>query len=254
MALYMQNNRSTWDPGNKVNLLATWPTAGPTPGNDVFAGYYQSLVNGSSFAYTAKYNTLDAVPHAWELDMLIQIPFLYDASFKNPTTPPDAMVASIVSGVVMNTYNQSALSFIKYQQVFVGDNSHFVPMTGSYKDPLLINAKLAGALNLIPTLYRFNKTLNGSKVQSYLPFFTNFGFFVLQMLYQHTEAYNAPEMLNIQSFSDNMKKILDGIAPAAIFAAQEEAVAAAVERYLGIPGLALLEVAPELAAEASVAG
>ncbi|HYJ06676.1 MAG TPA: hypothetical protein VEX43_16190, partial [Chthoniobacterales bacterium] len=39
--------------------IAVYAYAGPTPGDKVFATYYDSRINGTTFAYSSQYNTID---------------------------------------------------------------------------------------------------------------------------------------------------------------------------------------------------
>lgn len=60
----------------------TYPTAGPTPGNDAFASFYATKFppgpgSGWQLWNENVWNSLDAVPHAWSLSGLDELPSLY---------------------------------------------------------------------------------------------------------------------------------------------------------------------------------
>lgn len=75
-----------------------YPTAGPTPGNADF-GAYLAAVFPPTAPGSKPYqvwnrnvmNTIDVVPHAWEISMLDEIPTLYPTSWKS--TPPKLTLA-----------------------------------------------------------------------------------------------------------------------------------------------------------------
>ena len=207
MALYLFENQAAWNTGNKVNSVMAYPTAGPTPGDANFAAYYESVVTANttpdptSFTYTHMYNSIDVIPTAWELDTISKAPFLYDSGESNPTTPPDVMVASLTVGAIMASYNTSALAFNNY--------THITPrtsMTGTYEKVYNIVSgsefKIFEALVGIPFVFSLNATLSASQLYTptdYVTYLTGFGYFVLEMAYQHTTAYNG--LLGISDFA-----------------------------------------------------
>ncbi len=52
------------------------PTAGPTPGNKIWADYYDIQLGSAT---DRLWNELDIVSHVWELDMLSEIPTRYES-------------------------------------------------------------------------------------------------------------------------------------------------------------------------------
>jgi hypothetical protein len=91
--------------GGKLSLSSwenvyVYPTAGPTPGNADFGAYLASVFpptvpapgNPGYQAWNRNVmNTIDVVPHAWEISMLNAIPTLYPTSWK--VTPPKLTLA-----------------------------------------------------------------------------------------------------------------------------------------------------------------
>jgi len=88
MALYLHDERALWDQ-NGHSAITVMPMAGPTPGNGAFTQYYDNSPVGQQ---TIRYvNTLDIVPHAWNLATLEELKTLYQGYI------PDS---EIVNGLV----------------------------------------------------------------------------------------------------------------------------------------------------------
>ena len=211
MALYLAENGSTWDNGGAVTSIGAYPTAGPTPGDSNFADFYQGLlttgVNGVAFTFLAKYNTIDVVPQAWELDTMVTIPFLYDPTGSNPpapTTPTDVMIASLTTGIIGKSFNTNAFKFNGYTQICKAMPQR-VAMTGTYVTPSNLPGDSTIVLGLAGLSFLFeitsalaplydNNNPNNSNI-NYTKYMTNFGYFLLEAAYQHTTAYSQPNML-----------------------------------------------------------
>ncbi len=97
------------------------PVAGPTPGNAGFSQFFQQVfppvsanLGASYFAWNQNiWNRLDAVPHAWVVEMLEQIPTLYPANWDGGQVPQKltdavnaAKLASQVGGLAPGAYTQ----------------------------------------------------------------------------------------------------------------------------------------------------
>lgn len=87
-ALYLNDTASEWN-GQGNARIACLPVAGPTPGDNVFADYYDQRIGSQT---TRVWNKHDIVPHAWQKDMLVEIPVLY-----LPTIPIDATVSALIA-------------------------------------------------------------------------------------------------------------------------------------------------------------
>ncbi|RKG56383.1 hypothetical protein D7X30_22645 [Corallococcus sp. AB011P] len=103
---------------NHVHVL---PVAGPTPGNKGLSEFFQKVfppVGTDAFqppnAWNQNiWNRLDAVPHAWVVDMLKRIPTLYPAKWEGDQVPSDitkavngAVLASNLGGALPGPYTQ----------------------------------------------------------------------------------------------------------------------------------------------------
>ncbi|NET06809.1 MAG: hypothetical protein F6K16_19325 [Symploca sp. SIO2B6] len=73
LALAVLDQEDLWSNGNSFKI-SVYPSAGPTPGNKDFSIYYGNRLGDST---TRIWNTMDVVPHAWNEDMLSEIPNLY---------------------------------------------------------------------------------------------------------------------------------------------------------------------------------
>lgn len=81
-----------WDMERRAQVMAL-PSAGATPGNAALSRHYDSaLPRGLT---TRLWNQLDIVPHAWQADMLLEIPSLYD-----PAIPKDVL-ASLLADLAL---------------------------------------------------------------------------------------------------------------------------------------------------------
>ncbi|MFP2960602.1 lipase family protein [Myxococcus sp. 1LA] len=97
------------------------PVAGPTPGNKGFSEFFQKVFPPLStnepqnhYAWNQNiWNSLDAVPHAWVVSMLKEIPTLYPAKWDGGQVPSDitkavnaAVAASELGGLLPGPYTQ----------------------------------------------------------------------------------------------------------------------------------------------------
>lgn len=203
MALYLNETRQDWNTGaNPVGVITAYPTAGPTAGNQNFASYYEGLL-GTSFVYTSKYNVVDVVPQAWELDTMVTVPFLYDAGMYT-TTPPDAIISAFTLGAIGASVNSTGWlpKFNNYTQITprITLPGEYVPIADIVSDNPAEDDIYKG-LNKLPDIFLLSSVLASSKLngEGYAYFLQNFGYFLFEAAYQHTTAYNAPNMLNIQA-------------------------------------------------------
>ncbi len=76
LALWLADQQGTpagWDPRGAATV-STMPTAGATPGNLDFANYYDGRLGTNTQRFI---NSLDPVPHWWNLETMGQLPALY---------------------------------------------------------------------------------------------------------------------------------------------------------------------------------
>ncbi|MEL6867099.1 MAG: hypothetical protein AAFP19_21930 [Bacteroidota bacterium] len=76
--------------------VEAWPFAGPTPGNSDFASYLTTTLD----QYHAYNNSLDVVPHAWELDSLNRLCDIYDHLYACDDVIPITTEESTILGVL----------------------------------------------------------------------------------------------------------------------------------------------------------
>jgi len=91
VALTLSDRRNQWDPNGWATLSCV-PSAGPTPGNQDFATYYDSKLGEVT---TRVHNSIDVVPHGWLQPDLAQIPNLY-----SPSIAPDVLVQGLADTAI----------------------------------------------------------------------------------------------------------------------------------------------------------
>ena len=219
MALYMQtiqqDSTSNWNSSNGVTTISAWPTAGPTPGESVFAQYYASLTD-SSFVYNSKYNIIDVVPQAWQLSDMETVPTIYD---KKITPVPDNITGPLVVGAMLRTLDSND-NPIDYTQV-----SPRTQLNGTFSSVVDFGAKLyveGLVADAIPT---------SSSLNNYGDGLVSLARFLAQLGYQHTSGYNGETMLNISGFAAEYSNIKSADSPTG--ETEEELHAAALRRAIG---------------------
>jgi len=185
LAVYMNDTMGTWNTNGTVTTISSWPTAGPTAGNQAFATYASTVLS-----YTSRVNTLDVVPLAWNTTTLAQIPALYEPNISPPTNsnPTEVFLGIISIVAVVNTINTSgSIPFpINYQQI-----QPWNMMVGTFNQA--VDSKVTNELGSLSVVIPSTSALN-----IYIPYFVNVARFLAQMAYQHLGAYDI--LLNIQGF------------------------------------------------------
>ncbi|NOQ71093.1 MAG: hypothetical protein GQ574_03765 [Crocinitomix sp.] len=173
LATYLKETQATWDPTGNVSVVSAYPTAGPTPGDEAFAKHIETEIASN---YHASYNVIDMVPHAWEATMMYEIPTLYTGcSISAPKIIQDA-VDLLIAATLLNGYTQA---------------KPLTSLSGTCyaTEPQLIK-DIIGEIS--PAVLK--------KLESYgLGDITNLVNFLLEVVYQHTTAYNS--LLNREDFS-----------------------------------------------------
>lgn len=208
MALYLhdlQQQSGNWNQLGYVTQLYAMPTAGPTPGEANFAAYYsyqagQTPPSGQAgIAYTSVYNTLDVVPHAWQQDELAQIPTIYEGSGQiNPPLlahPKETITGSLAVGAFLRGCNTTrqflghTVPADTYTQVSAAPAVR-TALPGTFNSTLdsSITSKTRGLSFILP-----------SGLGDYADYFVNFARFVVQLGYQHTQAYSGDPSTNPQT-------------------------------------------------------
>lgn len=183
LALYLSDTRVEWN-ADVATKISTYPSAGPTIGDQKFAEYYQS----QPVEYNALNNSLDMIPRAWNKTTLDTIPTLYA-----PQIPATAAVNFFVR---VAQYQALAVNFlgIPYKnpyQITNPQETKVVEGTFHYLEQELIN-DCVERVCIAQEIDR-NDLANFSNVKDTVHF-------MLQAGYQHTTAYAKPEMLNIEDF------------------------------------------------------
>jgi len=91
---------AAWD-ANLNFVVSTFASAGPTPGNDKFAYYYDQELGSRTIRL---WNNIDVVPHAWQKNMMIAAPFLYE-----PEITPGVAVLALTGLALANSLKSEAV-------------------------------------------------------------------------------------------------------------------------------------------------
>jgi len=204
LAMYLKQTEGalqSWNSAGKVKHIQAWPTAGPTPGNDVFAGLLSLDLNYNSF-----YNTIDIVPHAWQVNTLAEIPGIYNSNI--PTLPE-------VTAIAVWAGDQSVKSGKIYTQALP-----WQPMTGKFDQTT--DDKYQAEITKLIAKYQQYKT----EITALGDFFRFLG----QAGYQHTTAYVLPTALNIQEYSERYQAVKDLAVPG--LPTTEQAIMNAIIDYI----------------------
>jgi hypothetical protein len=178
LATYLKETQATWDPTGNVSLLSTYPTAGPTPGDEAFAKHIEAEIGAG---YHASYNKIDMVPHAWEPLMMGEIPGLYTAC----DIPCPKIISDAVDLMIIATAH---VGYVQAQPLTS------LPGTCYVAEPQLIKDVIG---QISPALLKKLESLG-------LADLTNFIDFLIEVVYQHTTAYNT--LLNQVDFAKLLEK------------------------------------------------
>jgi hypothetical protein len=113
LALWLLDTQKQWDHHDRA-MISVYTYAGPTPGNDAFASYFDARFGDRVHRIA---NPLDVVTHAWNVADLADVKALY-----TPEIPRDALWDKAVDAAI------TATNGIRYRQI---DPS-----------PVLLNGKL----------------------------------------------------------------------------------------------------------------
>lgn len=108
LALFFADQQGTsqtpynWDPNYRA-VVSVLPSAGATPGNTNFAKHYDAVLGSRT---NRLWNGLDVIPHAWETDLLQQVPFLYFPYFSSNAALIGLVAATIADASGAATYQQ----------------------------------------------------------------------------------------------------------------------------------------------------
>jgi len=141
VALWLLDTQPTWDPTPKATF-SCYRSAGPTPGNDDFAAYYDSSLP----ATVSLVNPLDFVPKMFVEKELIKVPRIYEPQI-GPSSEIRQLIGSMVVLAARGRYTQIA-----------GGRDQLVEMTDAR-----VNQNISGATEC----ERFTKQMGYQHAQAY---------------------------------------------------------------------------------------
>lgn len=196
LALYLLDTKSSWDPDNRTSIGA-FPTAGPTPGDEAFASYYEKQIAANKIYYLSQHNAIDIVPHAWQKEDLEKIPTIYQEYIQQPSdaNPSETITGTLASAAALNalaTKNFIGVPVNRYQQI-----SPSKTLQGTFNTEIddTISKKL-----------KYIKLVLPSALGEYAVYLRNLARFAAQAAVQHTSEYYT--LLDIVPFMALYKKIL----------------------------------------------
>jgi hypothetical protein len=108
-----------WDPNNKATV-ACFCFAGATAGNQDFAAYSDNRIGARTQRI---WNSLDVVPHGWNVALLQQIPSLYE-----PLIQPDAIIQGLVSEAIAAVQTDNYVQILGSQPPLPGKLNADLPL------------------------------------------------------------------------------------------------------------------------------
>ena len=194
LGLYLFDNLATLQLTGQN--IAVYAYAGPTPGEQVFAKYYNGRINGTTFAYSSQFNTIDVVPMGSVLADLATIPNIYGSNISFGDTPVNTFTGIIATGLQLASLEGGFSSGAPYTQV----STNLTSFTGAFNSDVYTNCSSKVAALLADTKY-----LGVSS--TYLSELGGFVSFLYQAAAQHGPAYCGGTIsLPLPEFS-NLKNI-----------------------------------------------
>jgi len=191
--------------------IQAMPTAGPTPGNEKLA----SLLSQNLNQYNAIYNSIDVVPHAWEMEQLTQVPELYaaddinkdgdNAIIKNLFTVVTAQASGKCYQRLPDIDSHANFTVKTFTNQFINGEHHSVIDDIFKMVSDLAEGKIKVSGELLDLLNNLRKIAGGTG--ELLFNFTGFKDFFTQLLSQHTTAYIDAEQDGFQLSGSTMDAI-----------------------------------------------
>ena len=201
LALYLSDKKHTWDANDQTSLGA-FPTAGPTPGDEGFAAYYEKQINAKNIYYLSQHNGIDVVPHAWEKSDIEKIPTIYADHIipPNDANPAETLTGTLASVAALNalaTKNIIGVPVNRYQQI-----SPSTTLDGVFDTTIddLVSKKLKYIELVLPLA-----------LGKYAVYLRNLVRFAAQAAVQHTSQYHT--LLDIVPFMTAYNVILKANKP-----------------------------------------
>jgi len=196
LALYLVDTKQDWD-ANRQTTIGAFPTAGPTPGDEGFAAYYEKQIKTKNIYYLSQHNGIDIVPHAWEKSDIEKIPTIYSDYIVQPSdaNPSETITGTLASVAALNalaTKNIIGVPVNRYQQI-----SPSTTLNGTFDTTIddVVSKKLKYIELVLPLA-----------LGKYAVYLRNLVRFAAQAGTQHTTAYYP--LLNIETFMTAYKQIL----------------------------------------------
>lgn len=174
IGLYLNDNLSTL--GLSGQNIAVYVYAGPTPGDQNFATYYESKINTTSFTYSSQYNSIDIIPQASVIADIATIPTIYGKNISFKDTPPNTFLGVLTTALQLASYAGSKTTGASaYTQISTNRTS----LSGTFNTDVYNNCSSIVALELdfLPV------------AQTYMSELGNFINFMYQAVAQHGPAY-----------------------------------------------------------------
>ncbi|MFG6100053.1 lipase [Leptothoe sp. ISB3NOV94-8A] len=185
-SLYLDETRSQWDLSEST-IISCLPTAGPTPGDRNFSKYYDNRLLETT---NRQWNLMDIVPHAFNTELLAQVPDLYE-----PDLSASVDIKLLVRQIQRDTKSLNYLNVAPHAEDF--PSQYYQP------DVLIKHTKSKVAEDIwefIQMLNASEKTLEQDGVPT-LDIGSTLKF-LIQALIQHTIGYIAH--FNIDDFSKRL--------------------------------------------------
>ncbi|MDJ0509963.1 MAG: hypothetical protein QNJ64_11995 [Crocosphaera sp.] len=225
LALAILEENPSWDSKPKPVQVSVYASAGPTPGNQQFSQYYGSRLGSST---SRIWNDIDMIPHAWEENMLKEIPSLYRDQDKTLDIEPGWVVSRLVTSAENGAQGKN-YTHIKDKDNRAGLPGAIVPpktnlcsppktfntiapvtqslskeeelselvtiLQGKFQEDPELERKLAKLVGSSPEFLDTPRSKVTSE-ETLTLLFNNLTSFLKEALYQHTDAYAT--LLNVE--------------------------------------------------------
>ncbi len=177
VGLYLYDNLSTL--GFSGQNIAVYVYAGPTPGNQDFATYYESKINTTSFTYSSQYNAIDIIPQASVIADIATIPTIYGTNISFSDTPANTFIGVLTTALQIASYAGSLAPGFFSSSPYAQISTNRTSFAGAFNIDVYNNCSslIATELSFFPVS------------QTYMAELGNFINFMYQAIAQHGPAY-----------------------------------------------------------------
>ncbi|MDV3348259.1 lipase [Leptothoe sp. LEGE 181152] len=177
-SLYLDETRSQWDLSEST-IISCLPTAGPTPGDLSFSEYYDNRLSKTTHR---QWNLMDVVPHAFNTELLAQVPDLYE-----PDLSASVGVKLLVRWIQRNT---KSLDYLNVAPDAEGFSSKYYRLSDFMKDDDKYDERYKAIVEDIKeAIQTFEEELKPFEIPSFRT--GSILLFLVQALIQHTIGYIA---------------------------------------------------------------